>query len=471
MMSRVLFAASEMLPLVKTGGLADVAQALPDALARVGTDVRVIIPAYRGLAAKLRDLQVITRFRIRHHQVNILEGKLDGFQPPVWLFECAELFEREGKPYTDRWGRDFGDNGWRFGVFSEGVARLGMGAAGWQPDVVHSNDWHTGLVSAWLSVMPRRPRTVFTIHNLAYQGRFSGELAMYLGLPGHLWHQEGIEYYGDINFMKGGINCSDQVTTVSPTYAREIQTSGFGEGLDGVLRHHAGKLTGILNGIDTAIWNPATDTRIETNFTAGTVTMGKAANKAALQARLGLKQDPSAMLIGVISRLTWQKGTDVLLRELPWLLDHPVQFAILGAGEGDQEHGFSELCGRHQGQVGVWIGYDETLAHQIEAGSDCFLMPSRFEPCGLNQMYSQAYGTLPLVRATGGLADTVSDEPGRATGVRYYQLDGTALHYAVREALSICGNPQRLKDYRQRGMQQDFSWNRAASAYQALYAG
>lgn len=472
---KILFAASEAWPLAKTGGLADVAYALPAALQAAGHEVRLVMPAYRGTIGQLSDVSHISDLSIRGQHFRILEGRLRDGSPPVWLIEHDPLYGREGNPYHDASGRAWDDNGWRFGCFSEACAQLALGSAGWTPDVVHANDWQTGLIAAWLRHMARRPRTIYTIHNLAYQGDFDASLLYYLGLPADLWSVEGAEAWGRFNFLKAGVNMSDQVTTVSPTYAREIQTAEFGCGLDTLLRAKSYKLTGILNGIDEQAWDPRTDPLLTRNFGMGDRVSGKMTNRRQLQADLRLQIDNRSLLIGLVGRLAYQKGSDVFLAALPYLLEYPVQFAILASGDPAQEHALREAAQRFPARVGVYVGYDEVLAHRIEAGADAFLMPSRFEPCGLNQMYSQRYGTVPLVRRTGGLADTVVDAnhvtlaDGSATGVCFDNTDIGGVHYAIRRAVELFQQKPLWRAMQKAGMKKDFSWQRAAEAYLQLY--
>ena len=347
--------------------------------------------------------------------------------------------------------------------------------AAWRPDIVHANDWQTGLVGALLSGDGVRPRTVFTIHNLAYQGNYGRDRFDALGLPPRLWSVETLEFHGNFSFMKAGITCSDAVTTVSPGYAREILTSEFGHGLEGVMRAQAHKLSGILNGIDEKQWDPSRDPLIAQPYDAATLVTGKLANKRALQARLGLHQGGDAPLVGLIGRLAWQKGSDVVLAAVPRLLDLGVQLAVLGSGEASDEATWRAWARLAPGRVGVHIGYEEGLAHLIEAGADLFLMPSRFEPCGLNQMYSQRYGTIPVVRRVGGLADTVIDitpenlAAGTATGVLFEHADSGGVTWAVGRALELRQDAKQWHAMQLAGMKRDFSWRASAQAYQQLY--
>lgn len=476
---RVLFAASECWPLIKTGGLADVAYALPLALTRIGATVRVVLPAYRGLIDKVEGAFERGRLDIRGQSFGVIEARLPGTALTLWLIDAPYLYARDGDPYRDAAGYDYADNAWRFGCFSEAIYRLAMGAAGWQPDVVHANDWQTGPALSWLSLEPQRPRTVFTIHNIAYQGWYGREAFDFLGLPPRLWGIDGLEMYGGFCFMKGGLTGADVITTVSPTYAREIQTREYGYGLDPLLRWRAERLVGIANGVDAEAWNPATDPLLARRYTAASLRQGKNANKRELQVELGLHDDVDAPLIGIVTRLAEQKGSDLILGALDTLMHrHPaLQFALLASGDRAQEQAWRDAAARYPQRVGVQLRYDERLAHRIEAGADLFLMPSRFEPCGLNQMYSQRYGTIPVVRRTGGLADTVTDATpqtladGSATGVMFNDADVGGVIWGVNRALELRADAKAWKAMQLAGMARDFSWERAAAEYLAIYRG
>jgi starch synthase len=362
-----------------------------------------------------------------------------------------------------------------FGCFAEAAARLALaGVEGWKPDLVHAHDWQAALVPAWLAREGQRPATLLSIHNLAYQGCIGHDEFTALGLPPAWWDVEIGEFWGAFNFLKAGIASADALSTVSPQYAREIQTPGFGQGLDDRLRRRAPELHGILNGIDTAVWDPARDPLLAARYDVVSRHQGKAVNKAALQEEMGLSGEPKTLLVGIVSRFAGQKGIDAVLAARPAWAALPVQLAVLGAGERDIERGLSALAQALPGKVAVRFGYDERLAHRIEAGADAFLMPSRFEPCGLNQMYSQRYGTVPLVRAVGGLVDTVVEASpaalaeGRATGFLFEHSDGGGVCYVLERALALHGTPdwERLQTA---GMARDFSWAWAAQAYARLY--
>lgn len=472
---RLLFAAGEALPFSKTGGLADVAFALPAALARAGVDLRVVTPAYAGALEKLQTPRRLAQLKVQGQSFTIVEGRVEPGGFLAWLVDCPPLYARAGTPYADVQGREHGDNAWRYGCFSQAIAQLAIGASGldWQPQLVHLNDWHTGLAPVWMPRGAARPRTLFTIHNLAYQGLFGRGDFDALDLPSALWRPDALEFHGGFSFMKAALLYSDAITTVSPTYAREIQTAEFGERLDGVIRARGAVLHGITNGIDTAAWNPATDVHLAQRYNRNTVVVGKRANKLALQRALGLEPLAERPLLGFVGRLAHQKGADLLLGAADWLETRGVQLALLGSGDKGLEEAFARRAPR---AVGVRIGYDESLAHLIEAGADFFVMPSRYEPCGLNQMYSQRYGTVPVVRRTGGLADTVIDATpaaiagGRATGVLFDHADAGGIAYGLGRALELFRQPETWGAMQRAGMQQDFGWAAAAGTYRELYA-
>ena len=473
---RILHAASEAYPLAKTGGLADVLGALPPALAELGLDTRLLLPAYAGAREQLIRPHRVAELTIRGLACALIEGGLPGTAQTVWLLDCPTLFDRPGDPYHDADGHPHADNGWRFGCFAEAAAQLALdGVQGWRPDLVHAHDWQAALIPAWLAEQPQRPATLLTIHNLAYQGWFDHDLFTELGLPSAWWDADVGESWGGFSFLKAGLHFADALTTVSPNYAREIQTAEFGHGLDERLRLYSSKLLGLLNGIADGVWNPATDAYLPSRYDASTVSVGKAANKAALQAELGLKIDPDCLLVGCISRFAEQKGMDAVLAAAPMLLTRPLQLVVLGAGDKGLEAGFAALARAHPDRIALGVGYNEPLAHRIEAGADVFLMPSRFEPCGLNQLYSLRYGTLPLVRNVGGLADSVVNATPQtladssATGVWFGNTDGGGVCYAVDRALALFRTPH-WTGMQHAGMAQDFSWRHAAREYAALYA-
>ena len=475
---RVLFATPEAAPLVKTGGLADVSAALPAALRRAGVDVRVLMPGYgavlgwvegRGREAGVLELPPFPPARL------VDSALPDG--TPLRVVDCPVLYARDGGPYQQRSGEDWPDNDLRFGLLSRAAAALCQPGAGgdWVPEVLHCNDWQTGLAPTWLRLQPgARTATLMTIHNLAYQGIFPPTAMARLGLPGALFDPEGVEFYGNLSFLKAGLAHADRISTVSPTYAREIQAEPLGFGLHGLLAWRAARLTGILNGIDTQAWDPAADALIARRYGPDTLA-GKDENRAALRARMGLSPAAGRPLFGVVSRFTYQKGLDLLIEAADALVALPAQLAVLGSGDAPMEAAFRALAARHPGEVGVAIGFDEALSHLVEAGADAFVMPSRYEPSGLNQMYSQRYGTPVVARATGGLVDTVTDctpatlEDGSATGFLFEDATAQALLQALARAAAAFGDRRTWRALQRNGMARDFSWDASAARYLALY--
>lgn len=471
---RILHASAEYLGLAKTGGLADMVAALTEALHHLGHDIRTCVPAYPGTKERLIEPRTVAQLDIRGRTMDVVEGRLHADGPALWLLDCPPLYGRVGDPYRDGAEREFGDNAERFGCFSEAVALLARGAAGWRPEAVHLHDWHCGLAALWLSRQTPRPRILFTIHNLAYQGIFDRGTFDTLGLPADAWTIDGVEYYGQFSCMKAGLQFSDCITTVSPHYAREIQTDAFGCGLQGVLRERAADLHGIVNGIDTAQWNPARDALIAHTYTLRTARRGKAVNKATLQRELGLAPLEVPLVI-FIGRLADQKGADLILAAQERLLALPLQLAILAAGDPALEQRCRELAQRAPERIAVRMAVDEVLAHRLTAAADLQLMPSRFEPCGLNQMYAQRYGTIPVVRRTGGLVDTVTDIDSAtladrsATGILFDSADVPGLLDGLRRGLDLLAAPARHARVRNNGMARDFAWSRSARSYERLY--
>ena len=476
---KILFATSEVHPLVKTGGLADVSSALPAALRRLGHDARLVIPGYPQVFEGIADLKPTNADALHTPggDVRVLEGVMPDTGVPVYVVEADHLYNRVGGPYHDPGGHDWGDNAIRFATLAKVAAILGETGSplGWRPDIVHANDWQTGLTPWYLATSAvSHARTVMTIHNLAYQGLYDRELMDALWLPPHAWHPDGLEYHGHLSLMKAGVAHAPAVTTVSPTYAKEIQTEAFGFGLDGLLRHRASALTGIVNGIDSDAWNPATDELITRNYTISSL-KHKADNKLALQEALGLTVNKKAFLVGVVGRMAHQKGLDLLAEITARLVDEDIQVAVLGSGESWLEQRFESLAARYPGAVATTIGYNETLAHQMEAGLDAFIMPSRYEPCGLNQIYSMAYGTVPIVRNTGGLADTVIDVGfGRstkagATGFVFDDASSEDLFEAILRAQKVFRSKARWPRVQKNGMKADWTWDASAADYVKVY--
>jgi starch synthase len=468
---RVLYVSTEVHPALKTGGLADVNAALPPALIALGADVRLLLPAFPALLGAASGCEAVARIgpMLGADDVTLVRGSLRG--APVYLIDAPQYYARPGNPYVDSAGLDWPDNHLRFALLGSVAARFADGSFdGWRPDIVHAHDWHAGLAPAYVAARGGdRPGTVFTVHNLAYQGQFPGAAFLELGLPPHFFAIEGLEFYGGVNFMKAGLHYADRITTVSPTYAREIQTPVEGCGLDGLLRSRAGALAGILNGVDRGEWNPATDPRIVSHYDADALD-GKRVCRSALREELGLSPAARGPLFGVVSRLTEQKGLDLLLGGFDALLAGEGQLALVGSGTSAIERGFVEAAEAHPGAVAVRIGYDESLAHRIVAGSDVIVVPSRFEPCGLTQMYGLAYGTLPLVRRAGGLADTVVDaaRPG-GTGFVFAEASVPAMAAAIGRVLAAWRDAPRWRALQGNAMQADFSWEASARRYAALY--
>lgn len=463
---RVLFCASEIVPLAKTGGLADVAGALPAALAERGVEVRLAMPGYRGVSVPGAAFRGPVTVSLGGERVEgrVSEGTLPGTTLPIWLIDQPSFFDRAG--LYGEGGTDYPDNLARFTFFSRAVLQF-LGASGWQPDVIHCHDWQTALIPVVLRAEGTRDvPTVFTIHNLAYQGVFAADQFPITGLPPSFFTMHGLEFWGKVNLLKGGLYFADVLSTVSETYAREIQTEEFGAGLDGVLRDRAGDLHGILNGVDYAAWDPSVDTLIPARYSVDDL-KGKAACKAALQEAFKLPQEPRVPVIGMVTRLADQKGLDLVAAIIEELLDVGVQFVLLGTGDAKYHTLFQELQARRREHVGARLGFDNTLAHLIEAGADIFLMPSRYEPSGLNQLYSLRYGTVPVVRKTGGLADSIADG---SNGFVFEAYKPEALLDTLRRALKAYRDRARWAALQRRGMLADFSWNRSAERYRALYA-
>jgi starch synthase len=462
---RVLFVAPECAPLTKTGGLGDVCAALPAALRSLGTDVRVLMPGYTAVLRATAG-EALGSVSALGHDARLLDTALPN-GVPLLVLDCPSLYARPGGPYLSPQGEDWPDNAVRFGLLSRVAALLGTDASPlrWAPDIVHCHDWPSALAPAYLRFASgRRAASLLTIHNLAFQGNFDPSMVERLELPRESFSTEGLEFYGRLSFLKGGIAYADLVNTVSPGYAREIQTPEFGCGLEGLLRKRSDALSGILNGVDISSWSPDADPHLPRQYGASSLER-KGANKTALQRRMGLAADPDVPLIGQVGRLTEQKGIDLVLG-VAGKLAELAQLVFLGSGDATSERALAALAVRYPGRVAVRIGFDEALAHLIEAGADIFLMPSRYEPCGLNQMYSQRYGTPPVARATGGLADTIDD--GR-TGFLFEGATGEALVQAVQRALAVYGERDAWRAMQRAGMERDFSWNAAARQYAALY--
>ncbi len=477
---KVLHVAAEVFPLVKTGGLADVVAALPVALAEQGADVRLLLPGLPAVMESVLGARTVIDIGscFGALRVRLLLGRMPGTKLPVYVVDAPYLYKRGGSPYQDSQGDEWPDNLQRFALLGWVAAHLAAEDADprWAPDIVHAHDWHAAMACAYMAEhAPTQAASVFTVHNLAFQGLFPMQDWALLGVATRLLSAAGLEYHGQLSFMKAGLKFATRVTTVSPTYAREIATHEFGCGLDGVIRERGADVTGILNGIDDALWNPATDPAIAHRYDIDRL-QGKRECKRALQAELGLHADDGALLLTVVSRLTAQKGLDLVLAAIPELISAGVQFAVQGTGEPALEAAFRMAQQAHPGRVHVHVGYDEARAHRLVAGADVITVPSRFEPCGLTQMYGLRYGTLPLVRRVGGLADTVVDaDPaslasGRATGFVFDLAVPAAFERCVRRAQQAYQNADTWRGLMRTAMAQPLGWGGPARAYLDLYA-
>lgn len=479
---QVLFVTSEVAPFIKTGGLADVSAALPEALLAQGVDIRVLLPCYPQIIKALSDLQIITDFYDQPPPgfedlppARLLLGSLPS-GVPLYLLDCPAMFLRGGGPYQDESGLDWMDNAQRFGLLSKVAALLASADTPleWRPDVLHCNDWQTGLAPAYLQYRQEPAPSVMTIHNLAFQGNFPSSVMPELGLPWDCFQPDGVEFYGNLSFLKAGLYYAEHITTVSPSYAKEIQTDVHGLGLQGLLAYRSKYLTGILNGIDTTEWDSTADIYLAHAYDAADLS-GKAANKLELQKRMGLHIDAEIPLFGLVGRFAHQKGVDLVMEVAEILIALPAQLVLLGSGEAKLQRAALSLAHKHSGKVATYVGFDEGLSHLIEAGADLFLMPSRYEPCGLNQMYSQRYGTPPVVHATGGLIDTVIDctaaslANATASGFVFNSMEATSLLNAARRAVKAYKDKSTWKALQQICMKKDFGWHKSAQAYLQIY--
>ncbi|MFV1982529.1 MAG: glycogen synthase GlgA [Thiohalomonadales bacterium] len=473
-LDKILYVASEAYPLIKTGGLGDVAGSLPIALAKQGCDIRILLPYYSILNKKFKKTKIIATVSVNDREVNIIESIFPGTRIKIWCCDYAPYFKRNGTPYTDLNGEPWSDNALRFDLFCKVAVLLACNQLNldWHADVVHCNDWQTGLIPVYLQQYPTRPACIFTIHNLAYQGLFSREIFNELELNESLWTPDALEFYGQMSFIKGGLVFADQINTVSPNYANEIQTEQFGYGLDGLLRYKRDKLSGILNGIDTRFWHPWHDPFLYVNYNNKSLDI-KHTNKITVQTMFNFPKDKEKFVIGMVSRIIEQKGFEQIIAALPKLSELPIQLLILGCGDRHYESKLINLAKQYSKTFSVKIGYSENIAHMVTAGVDAFLMPSTFEPCGLSQMYSLRYGTLPIVRNVGGLSDTVNDyvfdkkKVSDATGfvIREHEDLISAI---TRSYETYLNKPIWLKLQRN-AMRKDFSWQRSASEYIKLY--
>jgi starch synthase len=470
-----LAVASEIYPAIKTGGLADVVGALPMALEAEGIEVRTVVPGFPDVMRALGMAEEVFFYpNLQGGAARLLCGSCGELE--LFVIDAPHLYARFGNPYVAADGKDWPDNGIRFAALGRVAADIGLGVVpSFVPDIVHAHDWQAGLTHAYLHYSERRqPATVMTIHNLAYQGQFPREILSAIGLPPESFTIDGIEYYGSIGYLKAGLRFADRITTVSPTYSVEIQAPEAGMGLDGLLRARANQLSGILNGIDTSVWNPATDPYIASTFTLDELDK-RATNKLTLQRRLGLRIKSDALLFGVISRLSWQKGLDLLLANLSTIVSDGMQIVVLGSGDSDLENLYKAAAACNPDQISTSIGYDEKLAHQIQAGVDAILVPSRFEPCGLTQLCALRYGSVAIVSRVGGLADTVTnaDEAaiagGKATGVQFEPVTLENLAGAIRRAGALFKDKSVWRKMQKKGMAVDVSWRNSAHRYADLY--
>lgn len=475
----VLQVASEAVPLIKTGGLADVVGALPNAVAPHGITMTTLLPGYPRVLAAAGKLRTLHKYdQLFGAKARIGAAMLDDGMR-LLVLDAPDLFAREGGPYADAAGHDWADNWRRFAALGRAAADLASGAGRNKGfDLLHAHDWQGAMAPTFLRYDAaadgaRRPPSVLTIHNIAFQGHYGADVFPALGLPPEAWNIDGIEFHRGISLLKGGLVSCDAITTVSPSYAREIQTAEFGMGLEGVIRARADRVHGILNGIDRRDWHPRHDAALAARFSKQTIAR-RSANKRAIEQQFALEEDDGPLFV-IISRLTWQKGTDVLLECIDHLVGLGGRLAVLGSGDRDLEQGLHAAAARHPGRVGVRIGYDEALSHLLQGGGDAILIPSRFEPCGLTQLYGLAYGCVPIVAATGGLADTVIDanpaalDQGVATGIVFAGLRYDTLAMAIARAVDLYRQPSRWQQVQRNGMAADFGWARSGAAYADLY--
>jgi starch synthase len=474
-MIEVLSVASEVYPLIKTGGLADVAGALPKALAPLGVSMRTLLPGYQKVLPRIEEGRVVAEMPdFFDGPARLIAGEAEGIE--LVVLDAPHLFDRPGNPYLGPDGADWPDNWKRFAALSYAAYELGRGIVeGYRPQILHAHDWQGALVPAYVAFnAPARVKTMLTIHNMAFQGRFGWDVFPQLRLDYRAATEGAIEYWGGISFMKAGLQCADRLTTVSPTYAHEIRTAAYGMGMEGLLQTRADALVGILNGIDTDEWDPGDDKALNEHYSASTTHL-RAGNKAALAGEFKLDPGPGP-LFGVVSRLTWQKGMDLLAETIDELVSRGGRLVVLGSGEVALENLFRDAALKHPGKVGIVTKYDERLSHLIQGGADVMVIPSRFEPCGLTQLYGLRYGCVPLVSRVGGLADTVIDaneaavEAGAATGIVFSPATQEALAEAVRRAIALFGREKVWRKMQRRGMKSDVSWEASAEKYANLYA-
>ncbi|WP_337180907.1 glycogen synthase GlgA [Shinella sp.] len=472
---KILSVASEVFPLIKTGGLADVAGALPIALAGHGIHMRTLVPGYPAVMQRLAKTEPVATFDdLLGEPARILAATHEGLD--ILVLDAPGFFDRQGGPYTDATGKDFVDNWRRFAALSLAGAEIARGLLpGWQPDIVQAHDWQAAMTAVYMRYTGlQHIPTIVTVHNLAFQGQFGPEIFADLRLPPEAFTVDGLEYYGDVGFLKGGLRTAWSITTVSPTYAHEIMTPEYGMGLEGLINDRAADLVGIVNGIDTAVWDPETDAHIARPFAAGSLKK-RAANRRALIERFSLVDDDGPVFC-IVSRLTWQKGIDIIAEVADWLVEHGGKLAVLGSGDQGLEGALLAAASRHRGHVGIVIGYNEPLSHLMQAGADAILIPSRFEPCGLTQLYGLRYGCIPVVARTGGLADTVIDANEAAlsarvaTGFQFTPINAEGLRQALRRVFKAWHEPKVWARIQNQGMKSDVSWENSAARYADLYS-
>jgi starch synthase len=469
---QVLSVTSEIYPLVKTGGLADVTGALPAALKAHGVSMPTLVPGYPEVMAALGKPKVVHKFaQLMGSPATLLSGTAKGLE--VFVLDAPHLFNRPGNPYLGPDGKDWPDNAQRFAALSQVAADLARGKLGsYKADILHAHDWQAALVPVHLKYNGG-PKSVITVHNIAFQGQFPAGYFNVLGLPPQAFAIDGVEFYGNVSYLKGGLSCADAITTVSPTYANEICTSDYGMGLEGLLQSRRASLTGIVNGIDTEVWDPQTDKSLAATFSIKTVEQRKL-NKREVEKRFALDES-DGLLHGVVSRLTWQKGLDIFASLLDGLVASGARLALIGTGEAAIEQAVMAAALRHPGRIGVVTAYDENLSHLVQGGCDTMLVPSRFEPCGLTQLYGLRYGCVPVVARTGGLADTIIDAndaalaAGVATGIQFSPVDGISLQTALTRTAKLFEDKSSWASLQRCGMATDVSWDRSAAAYAALY--
>ncbi len=470
----VLSVASEIYPLIKTGGLADVAGALPITLKTFGVTTRTLIPGYPAVKSVVTDAVKIAEMNLLGEHADILEAHHEGLD--LLILDAPNYYDRPAGPYLDSTGKDFDDNWKRFAALSLAAAEIAIGKlSGWKPDLLHAHDWQAAMAPVYMryAETPEIP-SILTIHNIAFQGQFGANIFSQLGLPAHAFSTESIEYYNDVSFLKGGIQTSTAITTVSPSYAEEILTPEFGMGLDGVIRSRAHVMHGIVNGIDADVWNPATDHLVNHNYSQANLKL-RTLNKAAVASHFRIDQD-NGPLFCVISRLTWQKGIDLVSEVVDDIVAMGGRLVVLGAGEISLEGALLAAASRHPGRVGVAIGYNEPLSHLMQAGCDAIIIPSRFEPCGLTQLYALRYGCIPVVARNGGLNDTVIDANHAAmaakvaTGVQFSSITAEGLRHAIRRTVRFYAEPKLWTQMQKQGMKSDVSWEKSAGLYAELYA-